>query len=833
MTAVLLTGSRAPVTLDLARRFADEGMFVVVADSQPAVTSSSKAVGAAYRVPSARFRPWEFAAAVDGIAERHAVDLVVPTCEEIFWLAGVAGARLGAGAGAGAGGGVGSAPRIGSSAALFSPPIEMLRRLHDKGEFVALLGSLGLPHPATEVISSRISWRRREAARKRHPDAALVVKPAFSRFGTRTLFVEPGEGLPRLPRVSRDERWLVQERLEGEEFCSYAVAVDGRLTAFVTYRPAWRAGRGAGVAFERVDPASAPARAAREIVEAIASHLGLTGQFGLDLMSTPSGVRVLECNPRATSGVHLFAPQDGLGGAFFGETAEAPRLPAVRLALPHTMYALAGMKGAGGAGRWFRQLRHPDALRPPADRVPVSALVRSVVVQLRTAQQAGVPLLAASTHDIEWNGETVPPAPAGMPAARAVGERRSPAPLRPVSADAVAAVSSVGDLDASVLRPRRSDWAATFAAGIRTAGGTRSLADNIDVTVSTVDVEGNLLPMTLPREPPAVHNHQGPAPDAADAPSYVVSPSSHYLRYAREELGELDSRAARVVAGAVLTVLSRLVEPGRLDEVVIVGNGLLSTNLLPDVGEAEVARVTAELRASHPRTAIAWRGVHGRNSRLPESLRRCGYRLIPSRSVLFTPTRDSEWATLRDTRRDAELLSSSDYRVRRLIPDAATGMSDAPTRRRVAELYGQLYLHKYSFLNPRYTAEFIGVAQSAGLLDFFVLERNGRIDGVMGCTVAHGLLAAPVVGYDTGLPQETGLYRMLSYLIALTAQRSGVDLHNSSGVADFKRNRGGEPELEYTAVFTRHLPWPRRAAWALLATAVERVGVPLVERNAL
>jgi hypothetical protein len=830
MTAVLLTGSRAPVTLDLARRFADEGMFVVVADSQPAVTSASKAVGAAYRVPSARFRPWEFAAAIDGIAARHAVDLIVPTCEEIFWLAGVAGARLGAGgaaAAAAAGGGVGGGAAAAAgdgAAALFAPPIEVLRRLHDKAEFVALLAELGLPHPVTEVVSSRISWRRKHAARKRHPDAALVVKPAFSRFGTRTLFVESGEGLPDLPRVSRDERWLVQERLEGEEFCSYAVAVEGRLTAFVAYRPAWRAGRGAGVAFERLDPGSAPADAARELAEAIASHVGLTGQFGLDLMSTPAGIQVLECNPRATSGVHLFAPEDGLGGAFFGEPAEPASMPAARLALPHTVYALAGMKGADGPTRWLRQLRAPDALRPPADRVPVSALVRSVAVQLRTARHAGVSLLAASTHDIEWNGEPVPPPPP-LPSAQATALTSA--------APAVGAVSPGGELDSLVVRPRRSDWAAMFAAGIRTAGGIRSLADNIDVTVSTVDVEGHLLPMTVPRDQPAVGQHRGSVPDAADTPSYVVSPSSHYLRYAREELGELDSRAARLVAGAVLTVLSRLVEPGRLDEVVIVGNGLLSTNLLPDVGEAELARVTAELCASHPRGAIAWRGVHGRTSRLPESLRRCGYRLIPSRSVLFTATRDSEWATLRDTRRDADLLSSSDYRVRRLIPDAGTGMSDAPTRRRVAELYAQLYLHKYSFLNPRYTAEFIGVAQQAGLLDFFVLERNGRIDGVIGCTVAHGLLAAPVVGYDTAVPQGTGLYRMLSYLIALTAHRSGVDLHNSSGVADFKRNRGGEPELEYTAVFTRHLPWPRRAAWALLATAVERVGVPLVERNAL
>ncbi|MFP3787222.1 hypothetical protein SB769_39120, partial [Burkholderia sp. SIMBA_024] len=79
-------------------------------------------------------------------------------------------------------------------------------------------------------------------------------------------------------------------------------------------------------------------------------------------------------------------------------------------------------------------------------------------------------------------------------------------------------------------------------------------------------------------------------------------------------------------------------------------------------------------------------------------------------------------------------------------------------------------------------------------------------------------LAAPVLGYDTALPQELGLYRMLSYLVARTAHENGVQLHNSSGVAEFKRNRGAEPEFEYTAVYTRHLPWRHRVGWRLLET---------------
>ncbi|WP_382305160.1 GNAT family N-acetyltransferase [Herbiconiux sp. UC225_62] len=780
MTAVLLTGSRAPATLDLARRFAEEGAFVVVADSQPALTSASRAVGASYRVPPARFRPWEFAEAVAGIARRHAIDLVVPTCEEIFWLAA-------------------AADDAGIRPLLFAPSIDTLRRLHDKAAFVRVLDEIGVAHPPTEVIDSRIAWRRRAARRIAHPEGPLVVKPAFSRFGTRTRFVDAGGPLPEIGRVTREEPWLLQERLEGTEFCSYAVSVDGRVTAFAAYRPVWRAGVGAGVAFERLDATTGPGAEAREIADRVAAHLSVTGQFGLDLMATDAGVRVLECNPRATSGVHLFARGDGLAGAFSGVEASAPSRASARLAIPHTMYAVPGMERPADVVRWLSQVRSPDVLRPPGDRVPIRTLLRSVAVQARAAHRAGVSLTAASTHDLEWNGEALPP-------------RRGLAPSGP----------STPARSGEIRQPH--DAIRSFVDGVRAGGGTSAFVKNVDVELGCITIEEEVLPVTTPA---ARHETSSSVPS-----SYVVSPLTHYVHYAREELSGLTSPAARGLAKVVLVGLEAVLRAGRVDDVVMVGNALLSTNLLPDPDGRSVLEVTERLVAAHPGHAITWRSVHGRGSRLPETLRRVGYRVIPSRSVLFTATRDTEWSTLRDVKRDRALLEDSGYTVRRLAAPPTDREPDG-TDARLADLYHQLYIGKYSPSNPQYTAAFVALARGTGLLDFTVLERDGRIDGVFGSRVAHGLLAAPLVGYDTTLPKETGLYRMLSYLIARTAHEAGVDLHNSSGVADFKRHRGSEPELEFTAVFTRHLAAPQRGAWAVLDTVVNRVAVPLVTRNGL
>ena len=71
---------------------------------------------------------------------------------------------------------------------------------------------------------------------------------------------------------------------------------------------------------------------------------------------------------------------------------------------------------------------------------------------------------------------------------------------------------------------------------------------------------------------------------------------------------------------------------------------------------------------------------------------------------------------------------------------------------------------------------------------------------------------------------------MLSLALADAAHARGLDLHASSGVASVKRSRGAEAELEWTAVYTRHLPLARRAAWTALATLLDAVAVPLVTR---
>jgi hypothetical protein len=75
------------------------------------------------------------------------------------------------------------------------------------------------------------------------------------------------------------------------------------------------------------------------------------------------------------------------------------------------------------------------------------------------------------------------------------------------------------------------------------------------------------------------------------------------------------------------------------------------------------------------------------------------------------------------------------------------------------------------------------------------------------------------MGYDTRRPQELGLFRRGMALQTEHARSRGLPLNWSAGAGAFKHHRGGQPSIEYDAVFDRHLPRHRRIGWQLLKAA--------------
>ena len=141
------------------------------------------------------------------------------------------------------------------------------------------------------------------------------------------------------------------------------------------------------------------------IVERLGAALHYTGQLALDLLETDDGLYLLECNPRATSGVHLLPPEQLIGGLTDATQPlyVAPPGRSAQLALP--LLASVRTRPAAWSAVLTALLRDGDVIVDRRDPLPALMQLRMALRMARQARQQHLSLTAATTYDIEWNGE--------------------------------------------------------------------------------------------------------------------------------------------------------------------------------------------------------------------------------------------------------------------------------------------------------------------------------------------------------------------------------------------------------------------------------------------
>ena len=307
--------------------------------------------------------------------------------------------------------------------------------------------------------------------------------------------------------------------------------------------------------------------------------------------------------------------------------------------------------------------------------------------------------------------------------------------------------------------------------------------------------------------------------------SYVCSPYNHYFAYGEEEMSKLGQPIVAALLRLLLRPIAGHFLRSRFDEVVLVNNWLLSTNLYPALAAPQVEAATRFLATEFPGRPIVWRSVDsGGNPALLRALTSLGCKLVFSRQVYYQNPTDAALWRRKQIKVDQSFARRSSYNLHdgsTLTPAAAP---------RLAELYRLLYLEKYSYFNPQFTANFFRLALDKRLLVFKTCQKLGDIDAVLGYFTRNRIMTQPVFGYDTGKPQKLGLYRLLSLHVLEEARRLGLRVNASGGVGDFKRLRGGVAALEYNAVYLNHLPARRQRPWRLLKGLLDRVAVPIIQK---
>ena len=348
---------------------------------------------------------------------------------------------------------------------------------------------------------------------------------------------------------------------------------------------------------------------------------------------------------------------------------------------------------------------------------------------------------------------------------------------------------------------------------------SQDLIRNVTTTVRALSIGDALMPVTV----------DSPHPGNC----YVVSPSAAYTEYARYELQILPQPLVKQILKGVIAAFEYWYRRVRFDRIVHVNNWMLSTNMYHCWEGEGLEEITAALLDRYPDKAIVFRSLNPfSNGKLLETMTRSGYVLLPSRQVYIQDARQDQgrrFSAHRDFKRDARLVAQRGYRVCSPDPDRNPGVFE-----RLENLYGQLYLEKYTPLNPQFTSRWLQNGFQDGWLKLFCLtSAEGRIDGVAGVVRRGDTMTTPVLGYEMALPQSLGLYRMLSWISTDEAIRNGLAFNGSAGAASFKRSRGAVPYIEYSAVYGKHLDFERKLAWHVLQSLLNRFAAPLMRRYAL
>lgn len=370
---VLITGARAPVAVEWARVLLRSGHRVWLADCLAKPMGRYLAGIQGYlRLPAPTLEPAAHTEALPRLLRERAIDLVIPTCEEIFHLAPIRDADSG-------------------PTRWYMPATALLYALHNKFSVMDLAsGCGGVKAPETRLLDS--------------PDAIAddpdtILKPVYSRFGM-AVIRRPRRGVLDARRLHPGRTWVQQQKIVGQPWCNYALYDAGRLLAHQAYRPSYLLNGTASSYFDPVTDARLDAFA-REF----GARTGFHGQVAFDFMEQAGVLYLLECNPRATSGLHLLGERLSWSAGEAAPTVGAGTPGAMRIGAVLPLFFGVSALFHGELGRLRRDYRRArDVLHDPALPLARRAQWATFAELLYRVARYRRSLTHASTFDMEWDG---------------------------------------------------------------------------------------------------------------------------------------------------------------------------------------------------------------------------------------------------------------------------------------------------------------------------------------------------------------------------------------------------------------------------------------------
>ncbi len=348
--------------------------------------------------------------------------------------------------------------------------------------------------------------------------------------------------------------------------------------------------------------------------------------------------------------------------------------------------------------------------------------------------------------------------------------------------------------------------------------GAINYIDNTDTEMNLISFEDSFLPFTVSKEKPIVKN------------SYVCSPTGHYIDYGKEEM-EIELKDKPIFKNLSLksvSLMENYFKNRDFENVVYVNNWLLSTNLYTEFNLKILKEIKSFLIEKYPNKAIIFRSINDMyNQNIYKELFSLEFKHIFSRQVYILDPKKEIYKKKESYQKDLKVRRKTKYTWE--TADKVTEKEYS----RIRYLYDDLYIKKYSSLNPTFNENFIKTTIDKDCFTYKVLKKDDEIYAVFGYFERSGFITAPLFGYDTSVNTKDGLYRLTALEILEDAIKNNWIVHQSSGVSKFKMYRGAEPSIEYNMVYYKHLPKRQQNPWKFLNKLTDYVVVPVMKKYQL
>lgn len=352
---ILITGGKMTKSLQLARSFYQAGHTVFLIETHDYWLSGhrfSQAISGFYTVPAPEKDPEGYRQALLNLVKKQDIDVFLPVCSPVSSYYDSTAKPL--------------LTEAGCEVIHFDPDITAM--LDNKYEFCKKAKELGLSVP--KVFRFTAPQQVLDFDFKTDGSQYLIKSINYDSVRrldlTKLPFPEMENYIKTLP-ISKENPWVMQEFIRGQEFCTHSTVRNGKIQVHCCSKSS-----PFQVNYKQVDHPRIFAW-----VKYFVGELKLTGQISFDFIETPKGnIYPIECNPRTHSAITMFHDHPDLASAYLEDNHYSEPIAPLSRSKPtywlyHELWRLTEVHSFQDLKKWWYKIsRGTDGIFREDDPLP-------------------------------------------------------------------------------------------------------------------------------------------------------------------------------------------------------------------------------------------------------------------------------------------------------------------------------------------------------------------------------------------------------------------------------------------------------------------------------